>query len=411
NARRFLAEAAAEFFAPLPENLVAATGTNGKTSTVHFLRFILENLGKNAASIGTMGLIHHGVQAEVGLHGNPSPDPVLLCQVLHNLKAQGCGYAIMEATSVGLDQDRFGGLPVKVAGFTSLSRDHLEYHGDMGSYFAAKKRLFSEVLASEGTAVLNADDPGFAELSAAAAGKKILSYGEKGEHLKLLSAEYGEDSQAIRAEIFGDVFEYSLKTAGAFQTMNSLCSIGMAAGLGFSAPEAVRAIDGAPAPAGRLQFVGSPVPGGGVYVDFAHTPGALKSVLESARRFCKGRLMIMSGTGAPRDAGKRPLMGAVMQELADEVYITDGNYRIYDPTEIREQIASKCPKGLQVPGRRNAIARAVRDMRDGDVLILAGLGEEQWIYVGAGRYHFSDIEEAKKAMDLRRSFPGMDLPM
>jgi UDP-N-acetylmuramoyl-L-alanyl-D-glutamate--2,6-diaminopimelate ligase len=411
NIRRFLAECATEFFQPLPENIIAVTGTNGKTSTIHFCRHILEKLGKNAASIGTMGLIHKGVQADIGVAGNTSPDPVLLCDVLHKLKTQDCDYIAMEATSVGLDQERMNTLPVKVAGFTNLSRDHLEYHGDMENYFAAKKKLFSEVLTADGAAVLNADDASFKELSEINQNRKIISYGRAGGQIKLISAEYDEESQKITAGVFGKVYEYSLFAAGEFQTINSLCAIGMIIGLGFAPEDVVRALDRTPAPAGRLQYVGSPVKGGGVYVDFAHTPDALRSMLESARRFCKGRLMVLSGTGAPRDPGKRPIMGAVMQELADVVYITDGFYRTYDPAPIRAQIAAGCPKGIEIPGRRNAIARAIRDMRDDDVLVLAGMADEQWIYVGTGRYHFSDIEEARKAMDLRACFPDQDLPL
>ncbi|MDR1071418.1 MAG: UDP-N-acetylmuramoyl-L-alanyl-D-glutamate--2,6-diaminopimelate ligase [Rickettsiales bacterium] len=411
NIRRFLIETAVKFFEPLPENIIAVTGTNGKTSTIHFCRYILEKLGKNAASIGTMGLIHKGVQADIGMAGNTSPDPVLLCDILHKLKAQDCDYVAMEATSIGLDQERMNALPIKVAGFTSLSRDHLEYHGDMDNYFAAKKKLFSDVLAADGAAVLNADDESFKNLLGINKNRKIISYGRAGEQIKLISAEYEEERQKITAGIFGKVYEFSLDAAGEFQTMNALCAIGMVMGLGFAPDDIVGAIRHAPAPAGRLQYVGSPVSGGGVYVDFAHTPGALRSMLESSRRFCRGRLMVLSGTGAPRDPGKRPIMGAVMQELADVVYITDGFYRTYDPAPIRAQIAEGCPKGIEVPGRRNAIARAIRDMRDNDVLILAGMADEQWMYIGTGRYRFSDIEEAKKAMDLRACFPGMDLPL
>ena len=411
NVSKFLGETAAKFFAPLPENIIAVTGTAGKTSTVHFCRVILENLGKNAASIGTMGLIHKGINAEIGTSTNTTPDAILLAQTLHNLKLQGCDYVAMEASSIGIAQDRMTALPVKVAAFTNLSRDHISEteHKDMDDYFAAKKRLFTEVLAQDGIAVLNADEPKSVEL--ANIKQKILWYGKTGTDIKLVDAEYTEESQKVTIEIGGKNYSYELEAAGEFQTYNSMCAIGMVIGLGFPVKEIIDAINESPAPAGRLQFIGTPVEGGGVYADFAHTPGALQAVLESARKFCKGRLMVLSGTGAPRDPGKRPMMGAVMQALADVVYITDGSFRIYDPKEIRDNIASKCPKGIIIPGRRNAIAQAVRDMKENDVLVVCGMGEEQWLYMGTGRYHFSDIEEAKKAIDFRKCFPGIDLPL
>jgi UDP-N-acetylmuramoyl-L-alanyl-D-glutamate--2,6-diaminopimelate ligase len=409
--RRFLLEAAMEFFAPLPENIIAVTGTNGKTSTVHFCRYILENLGKNAASIGTQGLIYKDSISEIGIAGNTTPNPILLCKALQDLKAKGCDYVAIEASSVGLEQERINALPIKVAAFTNLSRDHLEIHGTMENYFAAKKKLFTEVLTTDGVAVLNTcDDNIYEQLSSG--GRRVISYGDKeNADLRLIGAEYKDDGQKVSVEINRKNYEYELEALGSFQTYNSLCAIGMIMGLGFEVADIIKAIQNMPAPKGRLQFIGTPVKGGGVYVDFAHTPDALRALLSAARKFCKGRLMVLCGTGAPRDAGKRPLMGEVMQELADVVYITDGNYRIYDPAPIREQIASKCPKGIKIPGRRNAIARAVKDMRDGDVLILAGAGDEHWVHVGTGRYHFSDIEEAKKAIDLRLCFPGMDLPL
>jgi UDP-N-acetylmuramoyl-L-alanyl-D-glutamate--2,6-diaminopimelate ligase len=409
NVQKFMGEVAAKFFAPLPENIIAVTGTSGKTSTVHFCRYILEQMGKNAASLGTMGLIHKGITAELDANGNTTPDAILLAKALHNLKVQGCDYIAMEASSIGLDQYRMTALPIKVAAFTNLSRDHLNVHGTMENYFESKKRLFTEVLDKDGVAVLNADDEKFADLSKIK--QRVISYGKKGENIKLIDAEYSENSQKVTVGINGKIYSYEIDAPGEFQTYNSMCAIGMISGLGFDIEDIIRAISGAPTPAGRLQFVGSPVKGGGVYVDFAHTPEQLEKVLKVVRQFCKGRLMIMLGLGGGRDQGNRSVCGKVMNDLADVIYVTDGNWRMEDPDNIREQILSGCPNAIQVPGRRNGIARAIRDMKDNDILILAAKGDRQWMYIGENRYHFSDIEEAKKAMELAKLFPGKDFPL
>ncbi|MDR1071566.1 MAG: UDP-N-acetylmuramoyl-L-alanyl-D-glutamate--2,6-diaminopimelate ligase [Rickettsiales bacterium] len=398
NIRRFLIDTAVRFFQPLPENIIAVTGTNGKTSTVHFCRHILENMGKNAASIGTIGLIHKGAHADMGVAGNTSPDPVLLCDILHKLKAQGCDYVAIEASSIGIEQDRMTALPVKVAGFTNLTRDHLDYHGTMERYFAEKKKLFTDVLDADGTAVLNADDDAsFPDL--AAVDRKIISYGKNGADIRLVDAEYGENGQKMTLAINEKNYACDIDAPGVFQTYNMMCAIGMVMGLGFDAGDVVKAAQNAPAPVGRMQFAGTPVKGGGVYVDYAHTPDGLENVLKSARGLCKGRLMVLFGAGGDRDPGKRPMMGRVADGLADIVYITDDNPRTEEPAPIREQIAAACPKGIVVnDGRAAAIRRAVGDMRERDILVIAGKGHEDYQVIGTVKHHFSDIEEVQKSI-------------
>ncbi|MDR1027416.1 MAG: UDP-N-acetylmuramoyl-L-alanyl-D-glutamate--2,6-diaminopimelate ligase [Rickettsiales bacterium] len=398
--RQFLAETAAQFFKPLPENIVAVTGTKGKSSIVHFVRYVLEKMGKDAASIGSIGLTHRGVSAGFA-DSTTTPDPIVLCDVMHKLKAQGCDYIAMEASSQGLAQSRLNALPIKVAAFTNLFRDHISEfeHKDMEDYFAAKKKLFTEVLPADGVAVLNADIPEYAELAALAAPRRVISYGKNGADIKLLDAVCDARSQRITAAIFGKIYEYELKAAGGFQSMNSLCAIGMLVGLGFDAADIVRAIEGAPAATGRMQFVGSPVKDGGVYVDYAYTPDSLENVLTFARGFCKGRLMSLFGAGGERDPARRFGCGEVAERLADVVYITDDNPRNEDPAKIREQIAGKCPKGIVIAdGRGAAIRRAVSDMKDGDILIISGKGHEDYQLVGSVKLHFSDFEEAAKAI-------------
>jgi len=399
--RRFLAETAVQLFQPLPENIIAVTGTKGKSSVVHFCRYMLEQMGENAASIGTIGLIHKGITAGIGAAGNTTPDPILLCQLLHNLKAQGCDYAAIEASSIGLAQERVNALPIKVAAFTNFARDHIGgyEHKDMDEYFAAKKILFDEVLDADGVMVLNADDPKSGEIAAAGHGQKIISFGKDGDAIRLVSADHREDGSTITVEIHGEKIKYDIKAPGIFQTSNSMCAIGMIMGLGFSARDAARAISDAPPPAGRMQFAGSPVKNGGVYIDYAYTPDSLDSILRSARALCKGRLMLLFGAGGERDSSRRYGQGEVAEKLADVVYITDDNPRGEDPAVIRAQIASTCPKGVVITeGRAAAIRRAVADMREGDILIISGKGHEEYQIIGHTKTHFSDYEEVQKAL-------------
>ena len=398
--RRFLSETAVEFFKPLPENIIAVTGTKGKSSIVHFCRYALEKMGKDAASMGSIGLTHRGTTGHFA-DSTTTPDPIVICNIMHKLKAQGCDFVAMEASSQGLDQERMNALPIKVAAFTNFSRDHISEfeHKNMDDYFAAKRKLFSDVLLPDGAAVLNADIPQYAELVAAAGKRRVISYGTSGADIKLLDSECEARSQKITAALNGKIYEYELNAAGGFQAMNSLCAIGMLLGLGFDPADMVRAINGAPAAAGRMQFVGSPVKDGGVYVDYAYTPDSLENVLTFARGFCKGRLIALFGAGGERDPERRFGQGEVANRLADAVYITDDNPRNEDPAIIREQIASKCPKGIVIAdGRAAAIKRAVADMKDGDILIISGKGHEDYQIVGAQKLHFSDFEQAALAI-------------
>ena len=401
NVRKFLIECAAEFYKPFPGNMVAVTGTAGKTSVVHFCKYILEQLGKDVASVGTLGLIHNGQVSDIEA-GRGSPDAVLFCEALGKLKKQGVDHIAFEATSDGIDQYRIPLHSVKVAGFTNLSVcAHLITHGTMDNYFAAKKRLFTEILAPDGIAVLNADHERFPEFHDIE--RKVISYGKNGEHIKLLDVEHTDTGQKVTVGIGGQVYDYETNAPGIFQTHNSMCALGMIMGLGFDPADVVRAMKGMTAPCGRMQYIGSPVKGGGVYVDYAHTPDGLRSLLMSARPICSGRLMVLFGTGGDRSPEPRPIAGQVMDELADVVYVTDDSWRNEDPAVIRAQIAAGCPKAINIAGRAAAIKQAIEDMQDHDVLILACKGHEDFIehYDENGeiyREHFSDIEEAEKCL-------------
>lgn len=399
NIRRFLIETAIEFFNPMPENILAVTGTSGKTSTAHFCQYILNKMNLDCATIGSLGLTHKGVTKPLDTAHNTSPNPVLLCETLNKLKADGCDYMVIEATSQGIAQERMTALPIRVAGFTNFSREHISprEHKDMDEYFAAKKRLFTDVLAADGTAVLNADIEQFAELSNI--GRKIISYGKNGEHIKLLDLEQSEKGLKVTVAIMGKVYDYEIGAAGGFQAYNSMCAIGMLLAAGFDTTDIIKGIKDADSPAGRMQFAGTPVKGGGVYVDFAHGPDQIINVLKAARLFCKGRLMVVIAACGKRDPGKRPVMGKAATDFADVVYVTDDCPRTEDPAQIRADIIKGCTGAIEVAGRREAIRRAMSDMKENDILILVNKGHENFVEIGTETFPWSDFDEVKKYLD------------
>ena len=205
-----------------------------------------------------------------------------------------------------------------------------------------------------------------------------------------------EKGLRLTAAINGKVYEYGIGATGEFQAHNSMCAIGMIMSLGFDAADIVKAIEGAPAPAGRMQYVGSPVPGGGVYVDFAHGPDQIINVLKAARGFCKGRLMIVVAACGKRDPGKRPIMGKAAHDFADVVYVTDDCPRTEDPAEIRANVAAGCPGAINIAGRANAIRQAMADMKEGDILVLVNKGHENFVEIGTEVIPWSDSDEVRK---------------
>ena len=399
NPRRRLAVLAARFYAAQPEMVVAVTGTNGKTSVADFTRQIWQHAGLKAASLGTLGLIPKHPAAPSSL---TTPDPVELHACLTALADDGVERLAMEASSHGLDQFRLDGVRVAAAAFTNLSRDHLDYHGEMDSYFTAKRRLFAELVESRGTAVLNADDPVFAELEevARARGLRVLSYGRSGRNLLLRELEATADGLAMTFDLCGERRDVTLPLAGAFQAHNALAALGLAIATDCDKEAALAALAALRGVAGRMERVGRTPSGGQVYVDYAHTPDALATVLKAARPHARNRLVVVFGAGGDRDPGKRPQMGATAAELADEVIVTDDNPRSEDPAAIRREILAAAPQAKEVGDRGEAIARAVVALRDGDVLVIAGKGHEPGQIVGDQVLPFDDREVARAALDV-----------
>jgi UDP-N-acetylmuramoyl-L-alanyl-D-glutamate--2,6-diaminopimelate ligase len=396
NPHRRLATLAARFHGRQPRTIAAVTGTNGKTSVVHFTREIWTALGHPAASLGTLGLVRPEGRRPGAL---TTPDPVELHRDLAALASDGINHVVIEASSHGLHQFRLDGLSVAAAAFTNLTRDHLDYHGDMACYRAAKERLFSALLAPGGTAVLNRDSPEFVRLAELCrdGDHPVIAYGsDPAADLQLVAREPRVGSQALILEAFGRRYELVLPLAGEFQAMNAMAALGLVVASGDSMAAAIEALAGLSGVPGRMQFVAE-IPGGGaVVVDYAHTPDALATVLTALRPHARGRLVVLFGCGGDRDPGKRPLMGEVATRLADRVYVTDDNPRTEPPAAIRRAIMAAAPYAIEIDGRRAAIETAIADLAPGDLLVIAGKGHETGQIVGSEIQPFDDVEIARE---------------
>lgn len=397
--RRAFARMAAFFYGRQPATVAAVTGTNGKTSTAVFTEQLWTALGQPAASLGTLGVNGPVFHREGRL---TTPDPVLLHQILAQAADAGVDHLCLEASSHGLDQARLDGVRVKAAAVTNVTRDHLDYHGTVEAYAAAKRRLVTEVLAEDGTAVLNADIAEFAGFrdAALAAGRRVLAYGTQGNDLRLVARDAHPGGQRLDLEILGTPYAVELPLVGAFQAMNALAALGLVLATGADPAEAVPALAGLRGVPGRMQAVGR-VDGASVLVDYAHTPDALRVALEALRPHVAGRLVVAFGCGGDRDRGKRPEMGAIAAALADRAIVTDDNPRGEDPAAIRAEILAGAPGLEEIGDRHAAIRAAVADLRAGDVLLLAGKGHETGQTVGATTLPFDDREEARMAVQSR----------
>jgi UDP-N-acetylmuramoyl-L-alanyl-D-glutamate--2,6-diaminopimelate ligase len=398
NPHRRLALLAARFFGRQPGTIVAVTGTNGKTSVAHFAREIWTDLGHSAASLGTLGLVGPSGRRPGAL---TTPDPVALHRDLAALAAEGVEHVAIEASSHGLAQYRLDGLAVAAAAFTNLTRDHLDFHGDMATYRSAKDRLFSGLLAAGGTAVLSADSPEFPRLAALCRerGHRVLAYGaDRYGELRLVASAPQQTGQRLTVDVLGQRSEVPLPLAGGFQAMNALAALGLVIATGAPAARATAALSRLSGVPGRLQLVGRLDNGATIYVDYAHTPDALATVLTALRPHTAGRLVALFGAGGDRDPGKRPLMGEAATRLADRVYVTDDNPRSEPPAPIRRAILAAAPGAVEIGDRRAAIGAAIDDLRAGDVLVIAGKGHETGQIIGDVTLPFDDAVVAREAI-------------
>ncbi|GAB3369047.1 Mur ligase family protein [Azotobacter armeniacus] len=377
--------------------LIGVTGTNGKTSVSQLLAQALDLLGERCGIIGTLG---NGFHRALQSGRCTTPDPLGVQAALAGLKQAGARAVSMEVSSHGLEQGRVAALDFDVAVFTNLSRDHLDYHGTMDAYAAVKARLFA--WPGLRCRVINLDDALGRQLAEETQTSRVIGYSLEDRSAQLHCRRVHFDEQGVRAEVVTSQGEGLLHSPllGRFNLSNLLAVVAVLLGLDYALDEILRVMPQLQAPAGRMQRLG----GGDrplIVVDYAHTPDALEKVLEALRPHVRGRLLCMFGCGGDRDRGKRPLMAAVAERLADEVLVTDDNPRSESPEQIFADIRS----GVAAPekiaclhGRGQAIARVIADAKASDVLLLAGKGHEDYQEIEGVRHPFSDIEEAAKAL-------------
>ncbi|MBX3498855.1 MAG: UDP-N-acetylmuramoyl-L-alanyl-D-glutamate--2,6-diaminopimelate ligase [Alphaproteobacteria bacterium] len=401
--RRTLARIAVVFAGPQPSTVVAVTGTNGKTSTADFARQIWTSLGQPAASVGTLGIVSPALNRPPGL---TTPDPVALHADLARLKRAGVERVAMEASSHGLDQFRLDGVSLRAAAFTNLTHEHLDYHATMDAYFAAKTRLFTDLLARDGTAVINADSDRAAALSGICGrrGVRVWTYGLQGRELKLEQARPSARGQSLTLSLFGRSHTIELPLIGDFMAANALAALGLVVAAGEDADRAVATLTGLRGAPGRLELVGRARSGAAVYVDYAHKPDALEIVLRTMRPFTRGRLIVVFGCGGDRDRAKRPIMGGIAARLADDVFVTDDNPRGEVPADIRREIMRGVPAGAGhvrevSDGRRAAITAALDAARSADdLVVVAGKGHERGQTIGDVTHPFDDAEVVRELL-------------
>ncbi len=397
NPRQLFARMAARFHGRQPDTIVAVTGTSGKTSVATFVREIWTAMGFRAASLGTVGVVSPSGTIELE---HTTPDAVKLQEIAAQLAADKVEHLAIEASSHGLDQYRLDGLRIAAAGFTNLSHDHLDYHPTVDDYFNAKMRLFEELIAPGGAAVINVDTPRGEEAArrAAAHGLKLWSVGLKGDTIRVLDVRRDAGSQHMTVAVSGRRYEVDLPLAGDFQVSNALIAAGLVLATGGDEAQVMHALRSLKGARGRLELVGRTKAGAPVFVDYAHKPDALENALASLRPYTKGRLFVVFGCGGDRDRAKRPIMGEIATRLADRVFVTDDNPRTEEPAAIRAAIMVAAPGATEIGSRAAAIRAAIDELQSGDVLIVAGKGHEEGQKIGKQVFPFSDHEAVKAAI-------------
>ncbi len=395
--RAALSAAAALWFGVQPANMVAVTGTNGKTSVSSFTRQIWIALGYGAVNLGTTGV----EGAWTAPLGHTTPEPITLHRALAGAASHNITHAAMEASSHGLEQRRLDGVMLRAAGFTNLTQDHLDYHGTFDAYFDAKARLFQSVLPDDGIAVINADDAFGARMAHVAEkrGQTLLTVGTSSDALLRLEGQrFDATGQDIRLRYEGEVYQARLDLIGGFQAENVLVAAALVIACGAEPEQVFRALSELETVRGRMQHAATRANGASVFVDYAHTPDAVETALKAMRPHVMGRLIVVLGAGGDRDPTKRQLMGRAAQENADLVFITDDNPRSEDPATIRAAVKEGAPEAIEVADRAEAILRAVDALGPGDTLLIAGKGHETGQIVGDAILPFDDVEQASIAV-------------
>lgn len=404
NPRQLLARMAARFYKSQPPTIAAVTGTNGKTSVIHFVQQLWTMLDRKASALGTLGVV-----GPVSMDSSKltTPDPITLYRTLSDLQKTGVDHVACEVSSHGLSQHRIDGLKIKAGAFTNLSRDHLDYHHSMEFYRAAKLRLFEELIPANGTIVSNADSAESATLKNIAANRslKLLTYGFKESNLHCILAKPLKHGWRIRLNCLGQEFNVEFPLIGKFQISNALCAAGLVIACGADPLKTIPLLAKLVGVPGRMELAASLKNGARVYVDYAHTPDALRTALDCLRTHIRGRIIIVFGCGGNRDKGKRPEMGQIASLLADIIIVTDDNPRNEDAAHIRKDIINSCPEALNINDRTNAIQSGIELLGPDDILLIAGKGHETAQIIGEKLLPFNDAIKAHEYVRVREGIP------
>ncbi len=402
NSRKALSQCAAMMHRHLSEKCVAVTGTDGKTSVAEITRQLWEAAQIPAASIGTMGLrCDHTLQHMPTLSDNTSPEAVRFYHTLSLLAEQNVNHVVVEASSHGLHQSRLHGLSVDAAIFTSFSQDHLDYHNTMDEYFAAKCLLFTELLKPASRAALYADEPRImAFAQSLKAQHDVVTYGMNAlADVRIEAITPIPKGQHVSLYYNNEHYELNIPLYGTFQVYNTIAALlAVEATTNKHFAELIPLCLQLETVKGRLELISTTEQGALIFIDYAHTAGALEKALETLRPYASRNIHLVFGCGGDRDTTKRPQMGKVAQEHADVVTITDDNPRTEAPAPIREAIASACPKATIIGDRREAIHAAISQLQKGDVLLVAGKGHEDYQIIGTTKHHFDDADVIREVV-------------
>lgn len=401
NAKVALQNIAEIFYPKQPEDIIAVTGTSGKTSIVNICQNIFENLSLKSCSVGTLG-----VRGVINIDSSlTTPDFLSLRKIMNKVAGNGVNFVAMEASSHGLELGRIEGIKPKVGIFTNFTQDHLDFHLTWDSYFSAKMKLFNEVM-EKAVAVLNYDIPEFHKIADICNlnNHRIISYGKnieadfrivssihKGAYQEFTFSHQNKEF-SIKTYLLGEVQVYNIIAAiiAVWQVSNK------------SLEDVVKAANNLRKIPGRMEVVWNEE-GKIIFVDYAHKPDSLEKCLIYGRNLTNGKLHLVFGCGGDRDKGKRKIMGEIACNLADEIIITDDNPRTEDPKEITAEIFKACSKGRVINDRSLAIKEAIYSMKEGDVLIIAGKGHENYQIIGNQKFEFDDAKQVLQNIDILKS--------
>ena len=393
NVKKFLAEACSVKYKEKPKNIIAVTGTNGKSSVANFYFQILKNLKINSAAIGTLGIFYKNKVKRINL---TTPDIITIHKELNFLKKKKIDNVCLEASSHGLHQNRLDGINFTAGIFTNFTQDHLDYHKNLKNYLQAKLYLFSSLLKKNSFAILDTDIPEFSIISKICKKRKIkiLSFGSKGNAIKLISHYYFGKKQIIKINFLNKIYNIKLDLIGDFQIKNLFAAI-LASYLSVkNADQIINVLSKIRSATGRMQYVGNKKKSA-VVVDYAHTPDALKKSLQTLAKQFNKKVDVVFGCGGDRDKGKRYKMGKIANQFASKIYLTNDNPRSENPTSIINQIKTRCLRGKIILDRKIAIKTAINNLNTESNLLIAGKGHENYQIINNQKKYFSDQKVSK----------------